>query len=440
MSIFEKIEMEPIETDESSNLPLSSRKFSNDDPLTVVYRPVMKFCLLFLFPLMIFPLILLCMEAGSFFLETICIFGTVVCAWILIDIVNTRSIVFYPNKIVKYCYFGVSQIPTSTLKFYFNEQTATFIHGCSENLRERFSIPRLLISAAESADIVKYAHDIYGISPNAAHKPDEVVDSSGPARQAVDEFENAVSSYRSMAVLIFVFLLIALFVAGTADVFYGFGQSLPGYSIRLLVIAIAAGSFFLLKSWSYKITLITQSHVAPLVLRFSSASRYATNTAVVAVSVASLGLVLFLLFGNTLDLYIFLLVGALYLYDFHPKLTTWQQLAAVEAKKEDVNPQRQPMRSLQVSLALMGALALMSYGESTNYLYANWKDCRDDWGDGSDCRELPDSGGGHSGWHGRIYGPRYGSGGGRAPRAIGVATISRGGFGSLGSFHGSFGG
>jgi len=87
---------------------------------------------------------------------------------------------------------------------------------------------------------------------------------------------------------------------------------------------------------------------------------------------------------------------------------------------------------------LMGALALLSYGESSHYLYASRKDCLEDWGDSRDCREATSGGGGS--YSGRYYGPRYGSGGGRATRAIGIGSVSRGGFGSLGSFHASFGG
>ncbi len=96
-------------------------------------------------------------------------------------------------------------------------------------------------------------------------------------------------------------------------------------------------------------------------------------------------------------------------------------------------------RSLQVSLVLMGALAMASYGESRNYLYKNKKDCLDDWGSEQSCREAPAS----SGYYrtGYYFGPRYGTPrGGMGTHSVGAVTVSRGGFGSLGGFHASFGG
>jgi uncharacterized protein YgiB involved in biofilm formation len=94
---------------------------------------------------------------------------------------------------------------------------------------------------------------------------------------------------------------------------------------------------------------------------------------------------------------------------------------------------------MQVSLVLMGTLAVASYGDSRHYLYKNRKDCLDDWGGNEqDCREPDRSS--HYYRSGYWYGPRYGQGGVRAARAVGSTTVSRGGFGSLGSFHASFGG
>jgi hypothetical protein len=96
-------------------------------------------------------------------------------------------------------------------------------------------------------------------------------------------------------------------------------------------------------------------------------------------------------------------------------------------------------RSLQVSLVLVGALAVSSYGESQHYLYKSKKDCLDDWGSEQECKEPP-AGSGY--YRSRYYfGPRYGSyQTGRPTHSVGSVAVSRGGFGSLGGFHASFGG
>jgi hypothetical protein len=86
----------------------------------------------------------------------------------------------------------------------------------------------------------------------------------------------------------------------------------------------------------------------------------------------------------------------------------------------------------------MGALAMTSYGQSNNYLYKSKKDCLDDWGSEQSCVEPPP---GSSHYRtGYYYGPRYGSYTRTGSRSIGAVSVSRGGFGSLGSFHSSFGG
>ncbi|NJD91328.1 MAG: DUF1190 domain-containing protein [Geobacter sp.] len=96
--------------------------------------------------------------------------------------------------------------------------------------------------------------------------------------------------------------------------------------------------------------------------------------------------------------------------------------------------------TLQITLVLVGAIATAGCGgKDQRPLYKSKQDCLDDWGGNEqDCQE-PGQGTPHyrSGYY---YGPIYRSGGRAVARSIGMATISRGGFGSSGHFHGFFGG
>jgi uncharacterized protein YgiB involved in biofilm formation len=95
--------------------------------------------------------------------------------------------------------------------------------------------------------------------------------------------------------------------------------------------------------------------------------------------------------------------------------------------------------SLRVSVVLAGATALAACDVSPRYsnrdMYASAEECQKDWGRPQACEQGYRSGsGGARVW----YGPSYdsSSSAARSPRAIGAASVSRGGFGSLSSFHG----
>lgn len=95
--------------------------------------------------------------------------------------------------------------------------------------------------------------------------------------------------------------------------------------------------------------------------------------------------------------------------------------------------------TLQISLVLIGSLALAACGgKEQRPLYKSKQDCLDDWGGNeNDCQE-PRSGSPHY-RTGYYYGSVINSG--RVlTRSVGMATVSRGGFGSSGHFHGFFGG
>lgn len=94
--------------------------------------------------------------------------------------------------------------------------------------------------------------------------------------------------------------------------------------------------------------------------------------------------------------------------------------------------------SIHISLVLIGAMALAGCGgKEQRSVYKNRQDCLEDWGGNEkDCQE-PQSGSPHY-RTGYYYGPV--NTGRTLARSIGTATVSRGGFGSSGHFHGFFGG
>lgn len=425
------------------DLPKSSRRWQPDESLTVSYQPAMKLLLL-LSPLLIIPFFMLFLEEGVFFLEMLCVAALVYCCWVIADSLLTRSFTFFPEKIVKYGILGQTEIPSNALLMYVKDQDITLLHGSDKNVRESMKIRRFLIGGTDVADILKYVKDIYKVHPNEVWQHGYPEHRKGINQLAVMEFGKAASSYRTMAAFFAVIAVLAIFTVGFSDSFFGLAPWLPAYPIRLVCIGLALAAFFPLRSWASIPTRVSLFELVPVMTRLERADSYAFRSATLAVLVAGLGLLLFFCFGNTLDLYLFLLVGLLYFYDCYPRLSTWECLSRGKDRPEVTAETAKvlPRRSLQVSLALMGALAVMSYGESSHYLYANLKDCQDDWGDGTECREAPNdtssSGGGHIG--ARYYGPRIGWGGGRPTHAMGIGSVSRGGFGKLGGFHASFGG
>jgi len=115
---------------------------------------------------------------------------------------------------------------------------------------------------------------------------------------------------------------------------------------------------------------------------------------------------------------------------------------------------RRRKSSIAITLTLAGTVTLASCSDESSRvrdIYATKADCVHDWGDENRCEaEKQGTGSGaHGGSSGgsRYYGPEYSSNGGResaattrpGSRAIG-SSVSRGGFGSLGSFfHGGGG-
>ena len=95
--------------------------------------------------------------------------------------------------------------------------------------------------------------------------------------------------------------------------------------------------------------------------------------------------------------------------------------------------------SLQITLVLIGLVALSACSdEKQRQVYRNKQDCIEDWGENKGCEGAPaDSSHYRSGyWYGPLWtgSPRHGS------RSLSSVTVSRGGFGRLGSTHASSGG
>ena len=102
-------------------------------------------------------------------------------------------------------------------------------------------------------------------------------------------------------------------------------------------------------------------------------------------------------------------------------------------------------RKSSLRVVLIGAAALSACDSGPGYtnrdMYASAEECQKDWGRPEYCEPGVRSGYGGSGSSRVWYGPSYGSNSNtaRGPRAVGTHSVSRGGFGSMSSFHGSGG-
>ena len=100
--------------------------------------------------------------------------------------------------------------------------------------------------------------------------------------------------------------------------------------------------------------------------------------------------------------------------------------------------------TMKITLVLIGSMLVVAGcgKKEERHVYKSKQDCLDDWGnDPKNCEETKPGDKNHS--HGYFYGPRYSMGrtyAGQGSRAIRTVSVSRGGFGSLSSFHSSFGG
>jgi uncharacterized membrane protein YgcG len=381
--------------------------------LTIVYSPWRKLLALLCLALMVF-LAWLGLCSNFFMLEVILVLLPSYVAWDIISILNTRSITFYPDKIVKAGYFGETTIPTHALVTNYRRQSKYyyFFHGLDGNIRESIKLSENCLSAELRLWLDNYHRNVYRTgsftSPISANSVVSI------------EFGKAVSSFRFMAIVIVVYLLLYVIVGALLNerywAFNGYAPNLPEVPLRLLFVGIALGGYGLLRR------LATPLPPEPVyTVRLQRAHQRAFRSALVASCVAWLGLPLFLLCGNKLDFYLMLLIGAGFYYDFYPRLSDWERLLKNSLPSAAPAQAIIPRRSLQVSLALLGGLSLASYAGNPADFRIHQNNCQDNNGNAAECQSSSSShGGSGSSYHHN--------------------SIRRGGFGSSGGSHFSFGG
>lgn len=393
---------------ETENMPSPSYH----QKLTIVYSPWKKLLALLGLALMVF-LAWLGLCSNFFILEVIVVLLASYAAWHIIGILNTRSITFYPDKIVKAGYFGETTIPTHALVTSDREKATYYFHGLDSNIRESIKVLESCLSAELRLWLDNYHRNVYRIG-SFARTPistNSVVSI---------EFGKAVSSFRFMAIVTVVYLLLYVIVGALLNerywAFNGYAANLPEVPLRLLFVGIALSGYGLLRRLAAPLPLEPVYTV-----KLQRAHQRAFRSALVASGVAWLGLPLFLLCGNKLDFYLMLLIGAGFYYDFYPRLSDWERLLKNSATTAPPVQTAIPRRSLQVSLALLGGLSLASYAGNPADFRIHQNNCQDNNGNTAECQSSSSShGGSGSSYHHN--------------------SIRRGGFGSSGGSHFSFGG
>jgi hypothetical protein len=432
---------------------------NDGETVTVTYEAGRKMVLAMVGALLM-GISLFMIGSGQFVLHLIGVAGCVTVFLFLVEGLSTTAITLAPDRVGKRrIFFGETVIPARRVFMAIDQHTVRFYHGSTVNRRERITIRRAMISSESYGQIVYYAETRYGIQLKAEKTGEGDSETrqgsaAGKGRKVspliLEQFTAACSSYRFAAATMAVCAVIAVIAVGVADDFSGVAPALPAYWIRIAGILLALGAYPLLKRLDAADGAAAgDSPISPSKLpisqRFKGLATNAFTSAIIVAAVACLGLLLFLLFGNLLDLYLFMAAAVLFYRDFYPGLSAWERLSEgrVEMPAETVqgplvDPAPARRRSMQVSLVVMGALAVTSFGQSQQYLYKNKKDCMDDWGSEQSCQE-PTQG---SRYYrtGYYYGPRYGTLNRSGSRAVGAVSVSRGGFGSLGSMHASFGG
>ncbi|MBD9355468.1 hypothetical protein [Methylomonas albis] len=362
--------------------------------------------------------------SNFFLLEVSCILLVAYIVWWSLDIIAVESITFYPDKIVRSMWFGQIIIPTHALMDVSSRsrnsgESLRFFHGSSKNIRESIRVANNFLSPELRLWLDSYRRNIYRLG-NFSSSP-----LSSNSAVCV-EFDKAVSSFRFMAVLTAVYLLVYVIYATMLywqhPVFAGYAPQLPAWPVRLLIVGIALAAYPLLQTLAKP-----PAGVPNYSLRVAQAQQQAFRSALIANGVAWLGLPLFLLCGNRLDFYLLLSIGGLYHYDFYPRLSTWESVLQAAPETRPVQA-TVPRRSMQVSLALLGGLSLANYHGNPDDFRIRQQDCVDDQGNPIECR----SSGGHGGGSSSSY---RGNG-----SADSHSSVRRGGFGFFGGSHSSFGG
>ncbi|NVN90843.1 MAG: hypothetical protein HXX11_09590 [Desulfuromonadales bacterium] len=448
---------QPPDSRDSGSLPPQPDR-SQANTLTVTYNGFMK-AVLAIGGMIALTVLSFFVTGEEFVLHVTAVGGVVALLLYLVECLTTVNISLEPDRIVKRrLFFGETVIPAQRAILVADQYGIRFYHGCTTNRRERVTILLQMISRDEAEEALEYARKRYRFQLREERTgEDETVtlEGGGAGKErkvnvlTLEQFGKAHDTYRSAAACMAANAVIVALTVGLADSFDGFGQTLPVAWIRGAAIVLAVLAYLPLSRLNQADTAAATSAAKTGRRTWSERAKVLENrtlaTMLLIGGVELIGFILFLLFGNLLDFYLFLAVGACYYVDFYPRLSAWERLSEAKPERSVEAPAKTPLaplpskrRSLQVSLVLMGALAASSYGESRQYLYKSKKDCLDDWGSDQDCRE-PSQGSVHyrSGYY---YGPRYGGSGRGGMRSVGTVSVSRGGFGSLGGFHASFGG
>jgi hypothetical protein len=423
--------------------------------LVVPYQAGMK-VLVALCALLGLPAIhLILFTADDFVLHLLGVGAYVVVLLYLAECLATIGITLEPDRIIKRrLLLGDTVLPARWAVLTTDQHTIRFFHGSTLNRRERITIRLFMIPAGSACELFSYAEKTYQIHLNpltSTGSGGEPLQGKGAGKgRAISalvlaEFKKTAQSYGLMQACLGFFAVVVVFIVGLSDSFEGVGGTLPVYWIRVAFILAALAAHPLLNRLSKPQASRNGFPPATFQQQVTKLADRSSYSALAAIMVGLLGFFLFFLSGNLLDFYLFLAIAYHFWADFYPRLSNWAQptpgsQAATEAAAP--HPPTTPMirrRSLQISLVLMGTLAVSSYGETRHYLYKNRQDCLDDWNSDQDCKQ-PGSGSSHFGT-GHYYGPRYsGRSAGLGMRSIGSVSVSRGGFGLLGGFHGSFGG
>jgi hypothetical protein len=392
--------------------------------LTLIYNPWAKlWCLLGL--ALAVSLIRLGLICHFFIAEVVLVLLGAYLFWDMFDTLNTRSITCFPDQIVKTRYFSQISIPTNTLivKDHPREWISQFFHGSKMNIRESVKIKYWCLPVEFKLFLQSYLRNHYKIGSFSQHQ------AANNKTIACVQFEEAASTFQLMTVLTVIYLvcyvIYASYLAWEYQEFNGYAGDLPHWPLRLLFWGVALAAYGLL------VWLAHPPEPGDYSTKVRNAQQRALYSVLTASAVAWLGFPLFLLFGDKLDFYVFLLLGICYFYGFFPRLSDWELIVQTTIPKSLNPPQR---RSLHVSLALAGGLSVLGFANNSTNFRVGHPDCRDS--NGTACNSG--SGAIHSYFGGNGSGAGYG--GYDADKPAIRSTVNRGGFGSFGRFLGSFGG
>ncbi len=396
---------------------------SSSQKLTLVYSP-WKQLLSLLVLLAMWGLAWVGLWSNFFLLEIACVLVAAYVTWHVIEILGTRSVTLYPDKIVKNGYFSQTILPVYALVLDTRDeaQTNCFFHGSKKNIRESIKLSNWYLSVELKLWLDSYLRKVYRLGTIQRKQ-------TSPNSAANIEFERAVAAIRTLEFLtagyLLSYVIFATYLSWHYSVFNGYALMLPEWPIRALFIGMALAVHPALRYFAKPLSAEHSTYTT----KVQRAQRRIFQTALVANGLAWLGLPLFLLFGNKLDFYLLLLIGMAYHYDFYPRLSEWEKLLGIDTPGNQGVIASIPRRSLQVSLALLGGLSLATYAGNPNDFRIQQRDCQDQNGNPVACQ--------NSGGHG-------GSSSGSSYRGNNSADnhspVRRGGFGFFGGSHGFSGG